>query len=52
MSMKEHTSDTISNINVAQEQQKPDTSRIALLAIGDALVFVVFAVIGMPSHKE
>jgi Protein of unknown function (DUF3054) len=51
MSIKERTSDTISNITTVEEPQGSGTSRIALLAIGDALVFVIFAVIGMRSHK-
>jgi hypothetical protein len=52
MHIKEHTSDALSNINLAEEQPNAKTSRIALLAIGDALVFVIFAIIGMRSHKE
>lgn len=51
MNIKERTSDTISHVNMPQEQQKSGAARIALLAIGDALVFVIFAVIGMRSHK-
>ena len=52
MNIKERTSDAISNLKVPQERQKPDVSRIALLALGDALVFVIFAAIGMRNHKE
>jgi hypothetical protein len=52
MDIKERTSDTISNLNTPEETQKSGTSRIALLAIGDALVFIIFAIIGMRSHKE
>ncbi len=51
MDIKERTSDTISNINTPEEQPKSGVSRICLLVIGDALVFVIFAVIGMRSHK-
>ncbi len=52
MNIKEHTSATLSNINMPEEQHRSGASRIALLAIGDALIFVIFAVIGMRSHKE
>jgi hypothetical protein len=52
MDIKERTSDTLSDINTPEEQPQSKVSRIALLAIGDALVFVIFAVIGMRSHKE
>ncbi len=52
MDIKERTSDTTSDVSMPEEQSKSRVSRIALLAIGDALVFVIFAVIGMRSHKE
>jgi hypothetical protein len=52
MNIKERTSDTISHVTASGEQQKSGASRIALLALGDALVFVIFAIIGMRSHKE
>jgi hypothetical protein len=51
MDIKERTSDTISDITTMGESQKSGASRIALLVIGDALVFIIFAVIGMRSHK-
>jgi hypothetical protein len=51
MDIKERTSDTISDITTVRESQKSGASRIALLVIGDALVFIIFAVIGMRSHK-
>jgi len=51
MSIKEHTSATILPTSTREEEQKPGVPRIALLAIGDALVFVIFAIIGMRSHK-
>ncbi len=52
MDIKERTADTTSNINTPEEQQNSGVSRIALLVMGDALVFVIFAIIGMRSHKE
>ena len=51
MDIKERTSDIISDITTTAEPQKSGASRIALLVIGDALVFIIFAVIGMRSHK-
>jgi hypothetical protein len=51
MDIKERTSDTLSDITTTAEPQKSGASRIALLVIGDALVFIIFAVIGMRSHK-
>jgi Protein of unknown function (DUF3054) len=51
MNIKERTSDTISHVSMPEDQQRAGASRIALLVIGDALVFVIFAVIGMRSHK-
>jgi hypothetical protein len=51
MDIKERTSATIGDISISEEQQKSGAPRIALLAIGDALVFIIFAIIGMRSHK-
>jgi Protein of unknown function (DUF3054) len=51
MDIKERTSATISDLTTMGEPQKSGASRIALLVIGDALVFIIFAVIGMRSHK-
>src|SRR5450432_1506298 len=51
MDIKERTSDTLSDITTTAEPQKSGASRITLLVIGDALVFIIFAVIGMRSHK-
>jgi hypothetical protein len=51
MDIKERTSATIAHIGISEEQPKSEAPRIALLAIGDALVFIIFAVIGMRSHK-
>jgi len=50
MSIKERTSEIASDVT-AGEEQGSGASRIALLAIGDALVFIIFAIIGMRSHK-
>ena len=52
MDIKEHPTDTISNVETPPQQQKSGAGLIALLALGDALVFVIFAAIGMRSHKE
>lgn len=51
MDIKERASDTISHRTTSGEPQGAGASRIVLLAIGDALVFIIFAVIGMRSHK-
>jgi Protein of unknown function (DUF3054) len=50
MEIKERTSEALSPS--ATPTRNAGTGRIALLAIGDAIVFIVFAVIGMRSHKE
>ncbi len=51
MNIQERTSTTTLNSSIPEGQQKSGAPRIALLAIGDALVFIIFAIIGMRSHK-
>jgi hypothetical protein len=50
MDIKERTSGAVSSPEMPAHGS--GVSRIALLASGDALVFIVFAFIGMRSHKE
>ena len=50
MDIKERTSEALSP--TATPTRNAGAGRIVLLAIGDAIVFIVFAVIGMRSHKE
>src|ERR1019366_96222 len=51
MDIKERTAATNAPISIPEEQQQSGAPRIVLLAIGDALVFIIFAVIGVPTHK-
>ncbi len=50
MDIKERTSEAVSSPETPARGS--GAGRIALLAIGDAIVFIVFAFIGMRSHKE
>ena len=50
MDIKEQTPEVISSER--GEERGSGTGRALLLAIGDVVVFIVFAVIGMRSHKE
>ena len=50
MEIKERTSEALSPSETPT--RNVGAGRIALLVIGDAIVFIVFAVIGMRSHKE
>jgi Protein of unknown function (DUF3054) len=50
MEIKERTSEALSPSETPT--RNGGAGRVALLAIGDAIVFIVFAVIGMRSHKE
>jgi len=52
MDIRERTSAPGSTPETPEEQYRSGAGRIALLALGDALVFIIFAAIGMRSHKE